>query len=168
MRRPFLASFLALFLIAPLLGACGENGTSEISVADAWARASATRTGAAYLTIANGGKADDRLLEARSPVAEKVEIHDMTMEDMVMKMRRLDDLPVEAGSSVALAPGGKHIMLIGLSGPLTEGMAVPLTLVFEKAGEVAVEAPVRAAGQSGGHDAHDHGDHDHGEHGAAH
>jgi copper(I)-binding protein len=162
MRRSFFAPFLALFLIAPLLGACGDSGTSEISVVDPWVRASATRTGAAYLTIENSGKAGDRLLEARSSVAEKVEIHDMTMEDMVMKMRRLDDLPVEAGSSVALAPGGKHIMLIGLSGPLTEGMTVPLTLVFEKAGEVVVEAPVRPAGQSGGHDAH--GVDDHGEH----
>lgn len=162
MRRSFFAPFLALFLIAPLLGACGDSGTSEISVVDPWVRASATHTGAAYLTIENSGKADDRLLEARSSVAEKVEIHDMTMEDMVMKMRRLDDLPVEAGSSVALAPGGKHIMLIGLSGPLTEGMTVSLTLVFEKAGEVAIEAPVRPAGGQGGHDAHgadEHGGH---------
>src|SRR5690606_16779809 len=103
---------------------------------------------AAYLTVSNDGNKDDVLREARSPVAGKVEIHDMTMEGMVMKMRRLDALPVPAGGSVALAPGGKHIMLIGLAEPLSEGMSVPLTLVFEGAGEVEVSAPVRPAGQA--------------------
>ncbi len=116
-------------------------------MSDAWARASVTATGAAYLTVSNSGDKDDLLLEVRSRAAEKVEIHDMTMDGMVMKMRRLDALPVAAGESVALAPGGKHIMLIGLVEPLSEGMTVPLTLVFESAGEIEVSAPVRPAGQ---------------------
>jgi hypothetical protein len=152
MFRPI---FLSLALIAPLLAACGEETSNEaaaagaVAVSNVWARASATQTSAAYLTIENKTDEADTLLDARSPVAERVEIHDMTMEDMVMRMRKLDDLPVAAGESVALAPGGKHIMLIGLSGPLEEGASVPLTLVFEKAGEIAVEAPVRAAGHSG-------------------
>lgn len=144
LRIPHL-SLTVLVLLAPLLAACGNEGKSEIAVTDAWARASVTSTGAAYLTIENKGSADDTLVEAGSPVAERVEVHDMTMEGMVMKMRKLDALPVAAGETVALAPGGKHIMLIGLKGPLAEGDTVPLTLVFEKAGEVAVEAPVRAA-----------------------
>ncbi len=72
----------------------------------------------------------------------------MTMDGMVMKMRQLDMLAVKAGETVKLAPGGLHIMLIRLKEPLREGMSVPLTLVFEKAGEVSVEAPVRAAGHS--------------------
>ncbi len=147
----FRRAVLSLALIAPLLAACGEASTEAggIELRDAWARASATQTSAAYLTIENRTGEDDTLLEVRSPVAERVEIHDMTMEDMVMRMRKLDDLPVAAGESVSLAPGGKHIMLIGLSGPLEEGASVPLTLVFEKAGEIAVEAPVRAAGHGG-------------------
>lgn len=142
---------LSVALIAPLVAACGEQAAEPggLEIADAWARASATRTGAAYLTLENKGSEADTLIEVRSPVAERVEIHDMTMEDMVMRMRKLDDLPVAAGESVSLAPGGKHIMLIGLSGPLEEGATVPLTLVFEKAGELAVEAPVRAAGHTG-------------------
>lgn len=142
---------LSVALIAPLVAACGEQAAEPggLEIADAWARASATRTGAAYLTLENKGSEADTLIEVRSPVAERVEIHDMTMEDMVMRMRRLDNLPVAAGESVQLAPGGKHIMLIGLSGPLEEGATVPLTLVFEKAGELAVEAPVRAAGHTG-------------------
>lgn len=147
MFRPFRLSVAALLLVMPLLASCGDEGMSQIAVSDPWARASVTTTGAAYLTVSNSGNKDDVLLEVRSPVAEKVEIHDMTMDGMVMKMRRLDALPVAAGESVALAPGGKHIMLIGLVEPLSEGMAVPLTLVFERAGEVEVSAPVRPAGQ---------------------
>lgn len=140
---------LPVMLIAPLVVACGEEGTSDISVSDAWARASVTETGAAYVTIENKGNADDALVEAASPAAERVEVHDMTMEGMVMKMRKLDGLPVKAGETVTLAPGGKHIMLIGLKNTLEEGESVPLTLVFEKAGKIEVEAPVRAAGGMG-------------------
>lgn len=147
MIRPFRLPFAILLLTVPFLASCGEAGTSEIAVADAWARASVTETGAAYLTVSNTGTKDDVLLEVRSPAAGKVEIHDMTMEGMVMKMRKLDALPVAAGGRVELAPGGKHIMLIGLAELLTEGMSVPLTLVFESAGEVEVSAPVRPAGQ---------------------
>ena len=146
MFRPLLP---VLLLLAPILASCGENATSDIAVNDVWARASVTDTGAAYARIENRGGADDTLIEALSPVAERVEIHDMTMDGMVMKMRRLDALPVKAGESVALAPGGKHIMLIGLHGPIEEGASVPLTLVFEKAGRIETEAPVRAAGQGG-------------------
>lgn len=138
-----------LLMLAPLLASCGENATSDIAVSDVWARASVTNTGAAYATIENRGGADDRLIEALSPVAERVEIHDMTMEGMVMKMRKLDALPVKAGEAVTLAPGGKHIMLIGLHGPVEEGASVPLTLVFEKAGKIELSAPVRPAGGVG-------------------
>lgn len=151
----FRRAVLSLALIAPLVASCGESSGEggALEVRDAWARASVTQTSAAYLTIGNETGEADTLLEVRSPVAERVEIHDMTMEDMVMRMRRLDDLPVAAGESVSLAPGGKHIMLVGLSAPLEEGSSVPLTLVFEKAGEIGIEAPVRAAG-SGGHGGH--------------
>ena len=147
MFRPFRVAGAALRLAMPLLASCGDEGVSQIAVSDAWARASVTATGAAYLTVSNSGDKDDLLLEVRSRAAEKVEIHDMTMDGMVMKMRRLDALPVAAGESVALAPGGKHIMLIGLVEPLSEGMTVPLTLVVESAGEIEVSAPVRPAGQ---------------------
>ena len=152
MFRPL---FLSIVLIAPLLAACGEDASQEaneagaLAIGNVWARASATQTSAAYLTIENNGTEADTLREARSPVAGTVEIHDMTMEDMVMRMRRLDNLPVAAGERVELAPGGKHIMLIGLAGPLEEGASVLLTLVFEKAGEIETEAPVRAAGHGG-------------------
>ena len=146
MSRLLPLSLPVLAVLVPLLAACSDEGKSEIAVTDAWARASVTETAAAYVTIENKGSADDSLVAASSPAAAKVEVHDMTMEGMVMKMRKMDALPVKAGETVKLAPGGKHIMLIGLKQHLEEGMSVPLTLVFEKAGKVEVEAPVRAAG----------------------
>ncbi len=145
---PSRVHFLAL-LFPLFIAACSEGGTSEISVSDAWARESATRTSAAYVKIENKGGADDMLTGAMSPVAETVEIHDMTMEGMVMKMRKLDGVAVKAGETVELAPGGRHIMLIGLKQVLEEGASVPVTLVFEKAGEIEVIAPVRPAGGMG-------------------
>lgn len=144
---PLLRAALLLLSIAgfsaPALA--GEG----IVVSDPWARASVTATGAAYLTLENTGGADDALVEVRSDVAEKVEIHDMTMDGMVMRMRKLDRLALPAGETVRLAPGGLHIMLIRLHGPLAEGDAVPLTLVFETAGAVEVSALVRKAGHGG-------------------
>jgi len=125
-----------------------------IVVSDPWARASVTATGAAYLTLENAGEADDALVAVRSNVAEKAEIHDMTMDGMVMRMRKLERLALPAGETVRLAPGGLHIMLIRLHGPLAEGDAVPLTLVFETAGEIEVSAAVQKAGHSGGHGGH--------------
>lgn len=149
MTTPILRLFcLGLFLVAAPLSACAEEGADDLVIGDAWARASVTANSAAYLTIENKTETDDTLLEVRSDVAEKVEIHDMTMEEMVMRMRRLNALPVKAGETVTLAPGGLHIMLIRLKQPLSEGMSVPLTLVFEKAGNIGVSAPVRAAGHS--------------------
>ena len=150
MPRILRLCLLVLFLQSPLLqGAHADEVPGGLVLSDAWARTSVTATGAAYLTIENTGTTDDTLVEVRSDAAETVELHTMTMDGMVMKMRQLDTLAVKTGETVKLAPGGLHIMLIRLKEPLGEGMSVPLTLVFEKAGEVSVEAPVRAAGQGG-------------------
>jgi len=153
---PFLPRCAAAILALSLTIVAGPAlaGAEDIRLSDAWARASVTATSAAYLTIENAGEVDDALVEVRSDVAEKVEIHDMTMEEMVMRMRKLDRLALPAGESVRLAPGGLHIMLIRLQGPLAEGETVPLTLVFEKAGAVEVSATVQKAGHGGGHSGH--------------
>lgn len=143
--RLFALSFLLLMSLSAGLQAADREG---LVVTDPWARASVTTTGAAYLVIENRGATGDTLLEVRSGAAEKVEIHTMTMDGMVMKMRRLDALPIEAGETVRLAPGGYHLMLMGLGEPLAEGMSIPLILVFEKAGDVEISAPVHAAGHA--------------------
>lgn len=91
-----------------------------------------------------------------------------------MRMMEVEEgFVIPAGGHHALQRGGDHVMLLGLSAPMTDGDSLPMVLVFETAGEVAVDVPVDLARQPmahGGEDTHDHGDHDHGdhEHGSAH
>jgi copper(I)-binding protein len=121
---------------------------ARIEVAGAWARPTAgpSRMSAAYMTISNKGATDDRLKSARTPKAKSVELHQTTMTaDGVMQMRPVDDgLPVEAGSSLVLRPGGAHFMLLGLEDALEAGQDLVLTLEFAKAGLIDVVVPVGA------------------------
>jgi copper(I)-binding protein len=123
--------------------------TGKLEVSDAWARATPAKAenGVAYLTITT--PTPDRLVSVSSPVAKKAELHTMEMAGMVMKMRPLAGLDIPAGQSVTLKPGGEHIMLMGLNGPLREGQSFPLTLTFEKAGAREVTVPVEKAGAAG-------------------
>ena len=124
----------------------------NIVVEDVWARASVGRNGAAFLTVMNKGATDDRLIAAKSDVSPRVELHTHLMEGNVMKMRQVKDIPVPAGKSVTLKPGGLHVMIIGLKKKLVEGESFPLTLVFEKAGEITVPVPIKRIGaMNGGH-----------------
>lgn len=126
----------------------------EMRVEDGWARAAmAGRNGAAYGRVVNGTGEADRLIAVKGDIATAVEIHEMTMEDGVMRMRKLEALDVPANGAVELKPGGNHIMLIGLKDALSEGGSLSLTFVFEKAGEVNVDLPIRKAGAHG-HDKH--------------
>jgi copper(I)-binding protein len=103
--------------------------------------------GAGYLTIRNSGSAPDRLVSATAEIAEKTEIHEMSMTGGMMKMRAVPDgVAVPAGGSVALAPKGYHLMFFGLSKPLKEGDTFAGTLTFEKAGPVPVTFDVRGLG----------------------
>lgn len=107
-----------------------------------------------YVTITNGGNGDDRLVSVSSPVADHVEIHEMTMENDIMKMRQLKDgVPLPAGQTVALSAGGMHLMFMGVKTPVRTGDSVKVTFTFEKAGAVDAVLPVvdprKAAG--GGH-----------------
>lgn len=101
-------------------------------------------TGAAYMTIRNGGAEPDRLVAGETAVAEVVEIHEIVEQEGVMEMRPLaEGLEVPAGGEVLLEPGGYHVMLIGLTEDLRNGMTFDLTLRFETAGEVVVPVRVR-------------------------
>lgn len=97
-------------------------------------------SGAAYLTIENKGKNADKLIAVSSPVAKSAEIHTMSMDGNVMKMREVDDIEIKPSTRVAMEPGhhGYHIMLLGLKQPLKAGDKFPLTLTFEKSGKVDV------------------------------
>ena len=119
-----------------------------LHVANAWARPSLGKTdvSAAYMNIVNDGEAD-RLNSARSELVEAIEMHQTTMsEDGAMQMRKVEGgLPVPAQGTLAFAPGGTHLMLVGLKQPLEEGGELPMTLEFERAGAIAVRVPIRAA-----------------------
>ena len=120
-----------------------------------WARATpnGARVGGGYLKIVNTGKEPDRLVSGTVPVAARVEVHEMSMADGIMRMRPVEKLEIPAGGSVELKPGGYHAMFLDLNQPLKEGDRIKGTLVFEKAGPVTVEYVVRGiAAQSAGAD----------------
>jgi len=126
-----------------------EAPSARLTVMDAWSRATPARTGVAYLTVFNHGSAMHRLLGAETPVAERAELHTHTMRDGVMRMRRIEAVEVHPGEPAVFAPGGNHVMLIGLKEPLKQGDRFSLTLRFEQAGEITVEVPVLKAGSMG-------------------
>jgi hypothetical protein len=115
----------------------------EIDIGHPYARPTreGQMVGAGYLKLANKGPVD-RLVSATSPAAGSVEIHSMSMEGDVMKMRQIDAIELATGQTVELKPGGYHLMLMGLKAPLKVGEKFPLTLKFEKSGEVVVTVNV--------------------------
>lgn len=128
---------------------------AEILVHDAYARSANQKTGAAFMQIANDGKAD-RLIEARSDIARKVELHTHIFEGGVAKMRQVEGgIPLPAGETVSLERGGLHVMFMGLTRPMNSGETFPLTLVFESGAElhldVAVDNERRPDQPMGGH-----------------
>jgi copper(I)-binding protein len=122
---------------------------NQLEVGNAWARATSDKAdnGVAYLSIES--PTADRLVSASTPVAKTAELHTMSMQGMVMKMRPLAGLDIPPGQPVALKPGGEHIMLLGLNHPLREGQSFPLTLDFEKAGSRTVTVSIAKAGAAG-------------------
>lgn len=136
----------------------GASATiGDLEIASGWARAMlpGQKAGGGYLIVTNNGAAADRLIGASSPAAGKVEIHNMEVINDVMTMRPVEGgLEIPAGGSVELKPGGYHIMFMSVSEPFADGSTTPLTLRFEKAGEVGLALPVRLV-RGSGHD-HDH------------
>lgn len=119
----------------------------SLRISDAWARATVQQqaNGAAYVQIENTGKQADKLLRASSPAAQAVELHSMTMDHDIMRMRQLDDLALPAKGTLTMKPGsGAHLMLIGLKQPLQAGQSLNLVLEFEKAGKVTISAKVKS------------------------
>jgi len=124
--------------------------TASIRADQPWARATAPqqKVGGAYVTLTS--PVNDRLLGATSPVASKAEVHEMTMDGGVMRMReQVDGLALPAGRAVTLAPGGLHIMLTGLRQPLVAGQTIPVQLRFEHAPPLDLELRVAPIGAQG-------------------
>jgi copper(I)-binding protein len=117
---------------------------SGIEVSNAWARATvaAQKAGGVYLDIRSAAPA--RLVKASTPVAARAEIHNMSMENGVMKMFAVDGIDIAAGQTIKLAPGGYHVMLLDLKQQLKAGDGVPMTLTVERADKSRVTVEVRA------------------------
>ncbi len=143
------------FAAALLVAALSLPAAAQVKIDGAWARPTVPgqQGGGGFMTLQSA--AADRLVGGTTPVADRLELHTMTMEGDVMQMRQIDRIELPAGRRVELKPGGLHVMFIGLKQPLALGTKVPVTLKFEKAGEVKVEMTVTSrAPAAGGHANH--------------
>jgi periplasmic copper chaperone A len=151
----FARGFIGAALLAGLLAApaqAQEVKAGDLVITQAWSRATpgGAKIAGGYLTIENKGSAPDRLIGGSGDVADKIEVHEMAMNNGVMTMRPLDKgLTIEPGKTVKLAPGGYHLMLFDLKSPLKQGDKVPVTLEFEKAGKVKLSLDVEGIGAQG-------------------
>ncbi|MBL0944159.1 MAG: copper chaperone PCu(A)C [Hydrogenophaga sp.] len=162
MKHLFIACSFALATTA------WAQSSQPVQVQDAWARATVANQSATGAFMKLTAPAATRLVEVRSPVAGIVEVHEMKLDGDVMRMRAVSALPLPAGQTVELKPGGYHVMLMDLKAPVKAGDSLPLTLVFEGADgkrltqevkatarAMAVTPPAPAAGAAG-HGAHKH------------
>ena len=124
----------------------------DLVITQAWARATpgGAKVGGGFLTIENKGTVPDKLVGASADGAGKIEVHEMTTNNGVMKMRPVEGgLTIDPGKTIKLAPGGLHLMMMDLKSPLKQGDRMPVTLQFEKAGKVAVTLDVQGVGAQG-------------------
>ena len=129
--------------LAAIVPAAAGGGALEVE--DAWARASigGASVSAVYLTLTNHGDAADRLLGVEVDRASDAMLHRSVVEEGIARMRHVPAVEVPPGETVRLEPGGLHVMLMGVSPRLDAGERLPVTLVFERAGAIAVSVPVR-------------------------
>jgi periplasmic copper chaperone A len=153
-----ISSVIAIAAIAPHARAHGYK-IGDLSIGHPWTRTTppSAQVGAGYLTITNNGTQPDRLVSATFNGSATVELHEMTHEAGVMKMRELPQgMEIKPGQKLELKPGGLHLMFMGLKAGLKEGDMLKGELVFMNAGRIEVEFKVEAIGARGG-DGHHHG-----------
>lgn len=142
-----LALYPVLFGFPPAQTADQAHG--DLRITNAWSRATpeGAPVGAGYLTITNAGTQSDRLVSGETAIPSKVEFHEMSMTDGIMRMRPLaSGIDIPAGGSVELKPGGLHIMFIGLKNPIELGKPFSVALTFARSGKVEVAFGVEKAG----------------------
>lgn len=144
MRLTVLALLALVAAGAAAAQGCSSVTVGDLTVSQAWARATigADRPAALYLTIRNDGAGDDSLEGLTTPAATMPMLHETVVEDGVAMMPHAEAVPVPAGETVALEPGGYHGMLMGLAGALEAGNTFPVTLGFRSGAEVTVEVQV--------------------------
>ena len=159
--------FHCLFALCLMLTLCGSATQSHASdfrlgtvqIERPWARATIGkgRVGVAYMHLRNTGGQSDRLIGAKTPVAEHASLHTHRMAGDIMRMRPVDAIPVPARGTAMLKPGGLHIMLMRMTRTLKQGEKFPLTLTFERAGTITVEVAVKSATAKSAKEKHHHG-----------
>jgi copper(I)-binding protein len=145
--------FVSIFGLGLAGAAQAQNANAgSVQIENAYTRSTVPGQMAAggFMKIENKGSGADQLLSASSPIAGEVQLHEMSMEGNVMKMRQVKEVVVPAGGNVELKPGGMHLMFMNIKAPLVTGETVPVKLKFAKAGEVEVKMPVNALGTQGG------------------
>ena len=154
-RLGMAALALAIMLVGAQSVLAHEFKVGDLEIEHPWSRATpaGAKVAGGYFTIVNKGSTADRLLSISSDISEKAELHEMGVKDGVMTMRPVSGgLEVPAGGKVALAPGGYHLMFVGLKRQPKQGEKFAATLTFEKAGTVDVEFAVEGMGETGGMD----------------
>lgn len=141
--KPLILTTLILLAASPTL-ACETVTSGDLTVENAWSRATigAGRPGVFYVEISNSGSSDDALIGIATPAAGMSVLHETVVNDGIASMPHAMTIPVPAGQSVELAPGGYHGMLMGLTEALKEGDSFPVTLTFENSGEIAIDVEV--------------------------
>jgi copper(I)-binding protein len=141
---------VAALLIVGCGGALAADTTiGALKIVQPWVRETpkGAKVGGGYLTITNTGSTPDRLVGGATPAAGRFEIHTMSMDNGVMKMRQMESgIEIKPGETVELKPGGLHVMMMDLKQPFAKGGEIKSTLKFEKAGSVDVVFPVQAMG----------------------
>ena len=145
------------FFFALLVGLLAAPALAQVAISEAWVRATVPMQKATGAFMQLSAKQNRRLVEAKSVIAAAVEVHEMTMQDNVMRMRAIQSLDLPAGKLIELKPGGYHLMLIGLKQEVKDGDLVPITLIFEdtnnKRESVALYVPARPLNGMPGKDA---------------
>ena len=170
MKKPSIVRSLALAAVVAVTATAAASAWAEVSVKDVWVRATVPQQKATSAFMQLSAPVDSRLVSVATPLTPVAEVHEMRMEDGVMRMRRTTALELPAGKTVELTPGGYHVMLMDLKQQVKAGETVPLTLVFEgrdgrrETREVTAQVRALAAGAAaapaaGAHGAH--GDHKH-------
>src|SRR5258706_3830802 len=156
---------VSLVAVSALSGAAGalDYKVGAVEINNPWSRAvpKGAKVAVGYMKIKNTGTEPDRLVGGSTPVAGRFEIHEMSMDKGVMKMRPLPSgLEIKPGETVELKPSSFHIMMMDLKEPIQRGKPFKASLMFEKAGEVDVDFTVEAVGATPAvapaHDAHHH------------
>ena len=139
---------IALLLAVSTAALPHSHEKGDLQIRHPWSRATppGAKVAAGYFEIRNNGKQSDRLLSASTPVAKKVEMHVTEHAGEVAKMRQLRAFEVPGRERLALEPNGAHLMLVDLVQPLKKGERFPMTLRFERAGEIEVQFEVQEMG----------------------